>query len=523
MSEKNPITLENRVNGQWKKSRTYKIYPDPLNGDKFMNVPDITEDDELEEFVKSINTCSRSGLHNPIKNVERYNLYGEVMFKSATMMFDDEVFEFFVKLIQRVVPKSTVQARAEVHVTRRFLQNFSGDAVRFFLKATSTTGDHVGQVSTSYRWPYGPVAIIAPFNFPLEISVLQLMGALMTGNKVLIKSDSKVSIVLEQFVRLLLVCGMPPTDVDLIHCEGPPMMKILEKANIRMLQFTGSSRVANLLTKVMNGRIKIEDAGFDWKILGPDVQEFDYVCWVSDQDAYALSGQKCSAQSIIFAHENWVKKGVFERLAELAGRRKLDDLTICPVLTWTNARLQEHLDKLLKIPGAKVLFGGKPLANTKIPDCYGSWEPTAVFVPIEEIIKKENFETVTTEVFAPFQVATSFTDAQLDTVIQIIEDLEHHLTAACVSNDPIFCQKVLGATINGTTYAGIRARTTGAPQNHWFGPCGDPRSAGIGTPEAITLVWTCHREIITDVGPISAEWKLPPPSQLQNKRIRQQL
>lgn len=23
----------------------------------------------------------------------------------------------------------------------------------------------------------------------------------------------------------------------------------------------------------------------------------------------------------------------------------------------------------------------------------------------------------------------------------------------------------------------------GAPQNHWFGPAGDPRGAGIGTPE----------------------------------------
>jgi hypothetical protein len=37
---------------------------------------------------------------------------------------------------------------------------------------------------------------------------------------------------------------------------------------------------------------------------------------------------------------------------------------------------------------------------------------------------------------------------------------------------------VLAATINGTTYCGIRARTTGAPQNHWFGPAGDPRAAG---------------------------------------------
>ncbi len=39
-------------------------------------------------------------------------------------------------------------------------------------------------------------------------------------------------------------------------------------------------------------------------------------------------------------------------------------------------------------------------------------------------------------------------------------------------------RQVLANTVNGTTYAGIRARTTGAPQNHWFGPSGDPRGAG---------------------------------------------
>ena len=43
--------------------------------------------------------------------------------------------------------------------------------------------------------------------------------------------------------------------------------------------------------------------------------------------------------------------------------------------------------------------------------------------------------------------------------------------------------QVLAHSVNGTTYTGIRGRTTGAPQNHWFGPCGDPRGAGIGTPE----------------------------------------
>ena len=69
-------------------------------------------------------------------------------------------------------------------------------------------------------------------------------------------------------------------------------------------------------------------------------------------------------------------------------------------------------------------------------------------------------------------------------------------------------RQVLGHTVNGTTYTGIRARTTGAPQNHWFGPSGDPRGAGIGTPEAIRLVWSAHREIIQDYGPVPEGIKL---------------
>lgn len=44
-----------------------------------------------------------------------------------------------------------------------------------------------------------------------------------------------------------------------------------------------SSVVAEKLAKDLNGRIKLEDAGFDWKILGPDVHNFDYVAWTCDQ------------------------------------------------------------------------------------------------------------------------------------------------------------------------------------------------------------------------------------------------
>ncbi len=277
-----------------------------------------------------------------------------------------------------------------------------------------------------------------------------------------------------------------------------------------MVQFTGSSSVAERIAHNFNGRVRLEDAGFDWKIIGPDYQPdwLDYVAWQCDEDAYNATGQKCSAQSILFVHENWAD-GLLPRLGELAARRKLDDLTVGPVLSWTNERIQAHVDGLLTIPGSELMFGGAPLEDHSIPSCYGAWQPTAVRVPLQAL-RGEHFDRVTTELFGPFQVVIVYGDDDLDDVLEVLERISHHLTAAIVSADPVFQGRVLGATVNGTTYCGMRARTTAAPQNHWFGPCGDPRAAGIGTPEAIITTWSGHREIIMDQGSLEPGWKLPP-------------
>lgn len=180
-------------------------------------------------------------------------------------------------------------------------------------------------------------------------------------------------------------------------------------------------------------------------------------------------------------HANWFKAGLLDKLKELASRRSFEKQTISPVLTWNNERIQEHIKSCLQIEGAYLCFGGKPIEGTKVPTkIYGLFEPTAVFVPLKQICK--NYEVVTKELFGPFQIITSFKDEEIDEVLEILEKMENHLTAAVVSNNPIFVNHVLANTINGTTYCGLKARTTGAPQNHWFGPAGDPRAAGIGSP-----------------------------------------
>ncbi|KAJ0631638.1 putative L-glutamate gamma-semialdehyde dehydrogenase [Helianthus annuus] len=99
-----------------------------------------------------------------------------------------------------------------------------------------------------------------------------------------------------------------------------------------MTLFTGSSKIVDKLAYDLNGRIKVEDAGFVWKILGPGVHEVDYVSCVCDQDVYACSGQKCPTQLLLFVHENWKNSSLMSHLNHLAGRRTLDNLTIGPVL-----------------------------------------------------------------------------------------------------------------------------------------------------------------------------------------------
>ncbi len=126
------------------------------------------------------------------------------------------------------------------------------------------------------------------------------------------------------------------------------------------------------------------------QILGPDVPDamtVEYTAWQSDQDTYACSGQKCSAQSILFMHTNWSKAGFERKIADLAKRRSLEDLSIGPTLTVTTEAFKKHVSDLLTIKGARLAFGGNELKGHAIPKVYGAMEPTAVFVPLSSFSK----------------------------------------------------------------------------------------------------------------------------------------
>ena len=81
-SNPNPHNVLNIVGGQWQSEDTIqkKLHiPNPMdkNAPDLCTVPD-TSIEELEPFVKSMQSVPKSGVHNPLKNVERYLMYGDI-------------------------------------------------------------------------------------------------------------------------------------------------------------------------------------------------------------------------------------------------------------------------------------------------------------------------------------------------------------------------------------------------------------------------------------------------------------
>lgn len=144
-----------------------------MNGQPFLRVAS-TDAAETAPFIASLAACPKTGLHNPLRAPERYRMLADVSLRAAHALRDERVFDFFSLLVQRTSPKSWAQAQAEVRITRQFLDNFTGDNVRYLARSFGVPGDHTGQQSTGHRFPFGPVAIVTPFNFPIEIPALQV-------------------------------------------------------------------------------------------------------------------------------------------------------------------------------------------------------------------------------------------------------------------------------------------------------------------------------------------------------------
>src|SRR5687768_3533860 len=100
-------------------------------------------------------------------------------------------------------------------------------------------------VALELRHPVGVVGVIAPWNFPLILSITDVIAALVAGNAVVLRPDLQSSFTALWAVALLREAGLPDDALCVVTGEGAELGPALV-ALVDFVMFTGSTRTVKL-------------------------------------------------------------------------------------------------------------------------------------------------------------------------------------------------------------------------------------------------------------------------------------
>ena len=103
--------------------------------------------------------------------------------------------------------KNRYEAIADVDEALDFINYYIDDMIANDGFVLANKNARSGERNTSVMKPYGIWAIIAPFNFPAAILVGMTIGALITGNTVVIKPASDTPIVGYKIAQIMVNAG----------------------------------------------------------------------------------------------------------------------------------------------------------------------------------------------------------------------------------------------------------------------------------------------------------------------------
>lgn len=209
----------------------------------------------------------------------------------------------------------------------------------------------------AYPEPYGVVLVMAPWNYPLLLSLEPLMGALAAGNCCLLKPSAYAPASSAAMAKLLSAC-FPPEYVSVVEGGRAENQALLEEP-FDYIFFTGGTAV---------GRQVMEKAA---QHLTPVTLELGgkSPCIVDATARLGLAakriafgkllnaGQTCVAPDYLLVHTS-VKEALVEHLEHwihaLYGREPLDNQGYVRIIN------QKHFDRLTGlIDPDKVIFGGR--------------------------------------------------------------------------------------------------------------------------------------------------------------------
>jgi acyl-CoA reductase-like NAD-dependent aldehyde dehydrogenase len=257
------------------------------------------------------------------------------------------------------------EAMMEVGIAAAFFESFAS----LDFEETVLKEDDANLVKL-LRKPFGVVATITPWNFPLAILSWKLAPAILVGNAVISKPASFTPL---STIKLIEVMNgaLPPGVLNSMSGPGSFGGAIAQHPEIRKISFTGSVEVGRGVMKDASEHIKrltLELGGNDPAIILDDV-DVDTVAPAIFQSAFMNAGQICIAVKRVYAHEK-VYPALVEKITELAKACKVGnglepDTQMGPVNNEAQLELvQELVEDGLK-RGGKVQAGGEGVPGMK--------------------------------------------------------------------------------------------------------------------------------------------------------------
>jgi 1-pyrroline-5-carboxylate dehydrogenase len=238
---------------------------------------------------------------------------------SRAIPYVEEHIEDWAVRVAVEVGKPYAAARAEGAEVLAILQQYTAYAGEPGAFDDARTPDPAGLAGDSVLKPYGVFGAITPFNYPIVQAAGPVVGALLAGNGVVVKTAHHgpwSGHAIHEFTEQM---GLPTGLVNVIHGADDPG-RALAGSDIDGVCFTGSVGVGqSIVREFAHGpyyRPVIAEMGGKNPVIVTDTADLEFAADGIVFSAFDLSGQKCSALSRVI-----VTPGAHEQLAGLIADR----------------------------------------------------------------------------------------------------------------------------------------------------------------------------------------------------------
>jgi len=431
----------------------------PYSGEEIARV-ELAGDDALDAAMTAAHEC----FHEKMSRVPGWQR--REWLERAAQIVVSEAEDLAVQ-IAKEGGKPLADARVEVTRASRTIRlaaeeatNLSGEAIPMD-KAPGTES----RLAFTIREPYGVVVAISAFNHPVNLIAHQVAPALACGNTVVVKPATQTPLSCIRLVEAFREAGFPQEAVIAVPCRGAAAERLARDPRTRFVTFIGSDSVGWKLRSVMNpgARFSLEHGG-EAAVIVDESADLDRAVPALVKGAFYHAGQVCISVQRIYAHRR-VRAELQKRLVEESAKLEVGDPTkpstaVGPLISPADVeRVHAWVQNAVQ-RGAKLLLGGKPLAN----QCY------AVTVLADP---PEDSEVITHEVFGPVVSILEYSD--LDDAIRRVNSSRNPFQAAIFAQDVDHAMHVARA-INANA---VIVNDHSAFRVDWM-PFGGRENAGFG-------------------------------------------